>query len=180
MKQEQLVKSQMKREGIGNNTTWAAKAASTLNDRTKGGNMIQSFSESAKHPNSMISTTVVSSEISVQQKDAPPLHDEPNDGVPTSLEIVHSDGASDELSRRSISNHFSDWCTSQMLKINGVRDLTLIQFCLSIDSAAEVRETLAANLGSTPQVSQFASEFLRRKEESLNEIKTTYPRKMKK
>jgi hypothetical protein len=40
----------------------------------------------------------------------------------------------------------------------------LIQFCLILESPIEIREYLAEYLGSTPEVSLFATEFIRRKE----------------
>lgn len=56
------------------------------------------------------------------------------------------------------------WCAAEIKKLNGSDDLTLIQFCYTLDSAVEIREYFAEYLGSTPQVSQFATEFIRRKE----------------
>ena len=73
----------------------------------------------------------------------------------------------DSLSE-NMTQEFSDWCSNQLLKIKGNGDLTLVSFCLTIDSAAEIRETLAAYLGSTPQVSQFATEFIKKKEDREN------------
>jgi hypothetical protein len=51
-----------------------------------------------------------------------------------------------------LSADLAEWCSSQLVKINGNSDLTLVQFCASLESAAEIREYLAAYLGSTPQV----------------------------
>jgi len=59
-----------------------------------------------------------------------------------------------------------EWCNQQLKKIKGdeAYDLTLIEYCMSLDSAIEIREIFAQYLGSTPQVSHFATEFIRRKE----------------
>ena len=63
----------------------------------------------------------------------------------------------------------TDWATGALKKLNtknksSTDDLALIQFCLILESSIEVREYLAEYLGSTPEVSLFASELIRRKE----------------
>ena len=42
-------------------------------------------------------------------------------------------------------------------------DLTLMDFLFSLESSADIREYMGAYLGSSPQVSQFATEFIKRK-----------------
>jgi hypothetical protein len=64
----------------------------------------------------------------------------------------------------NLSPQLTEWCSSHMSKINGSTDLTLVQYCAGLDSGIEIREIIAATLGSTPQVSQFATEFIRRKD----------------
>lgn len=49
----------------------------------------------------------------------------------------------------------SDWCTSQLDKMKKNTDLTLIQFCYTLQSPVEIREYFAEYLGSTPQVGSF-------------------------
>jgi hypothetical protein len=63
-----------------------------------------------------------------------------------------------------MSAELEEFCLTSMQKLNGTNDITLLQFCMTLKSAAEIREYLAAYLGSKPEVSQFASEFIRRKE----------------
>ncbi|CAN0453924.1 unnamed protein product, partial [Laminaria digitata] len=58
----------------------------------------------------------------------------------------------------------SSWASQQLKKINGKDDLTLLEFCMSLSDASEIRQYLAAYLGSTPEVSSFATEFLHRKQ----------------
>ena len=53
-----------------------------------------------------------------------------------------------------------------MVKLTKSSDLTLMHFCMSLDDPAEIRQYLAAYLGSKPEVSQFASEFIKRKHEA--------------
>ena len=55
------------------------------------------------------------------------------------------------------------WATGEMQKIKGNSDLTLVSFCMTLSSNSEIREYMRDVLGSTPQVSSFASEFIRRK-----------------
>ena len=50
-----------------------------------------------------------------------------------------------------------------MQKINGSDDLTLVQFCLTLTDSDEIRQYLTAYLGSTPQVNNFATEFIKKK-----------------
>ena len=46
----------------------------------------------------------------------------------------------------------SSWASQQLKKINGKDDLTLLEFCMSLTDASEIRQYLAAYLGSTPEV----------------------------
>lgn len=58
---------------------------------------------------------------------------------------------------------FESWCKEQMEKLSGSNDLTLIQFCMTLTDAEEIRQYLTAYLGSTGQVNNFATEFIKRK-----------------
>ena len=55
------------------------------------------------------------------------------------------------------------WCKDQMQKINGSDDLTLVTFCMTLTDSDEIRQYLSAYLGSSPQVNNFATEFIKRK-----------------
>lgn len=55
------------------------------------------------------------------------------------------------------------WCKEQMRKLNGSDDLTLVSFCMTLNDPAEIRQYLTAYLGSAPQISNFATEFINRK-----------------
>jgi len=55
------------------------------------------------------------------------------------------------------------WCKEQMRKLNGSEDLTLIAFCMTLSDPIEIKQYISAYLGSTPQVSNFATEFINRK-----------------
>ena len=56
-----------------------------------------------------------------------------------------------------------DWCKQQMRKLSGNDDLTLIAFCMTLSDPVEIKGYLTAYLGSTPQVNNFATEFINRK-----------------
>jgi hypothetical protein len=55
------------------------------------------------------------------------------------------------------------WCREQMIKLNGSDDLTLLYFCMTLNDPSEIRQYLAAYLGSSPQVNNFATEFINKK-----------------
>jgi len=57
-----------------------------------------------------------------------------------------------------------EWCQAQLRKLTGSDDMTLALFCMSCESSVDIREYMASYLGSTPQVSAFATEFIKRKE----------------
>ena len=67
-----------------------------------------------------------------------------------------------------VSNPTSDlieWAVNQLNKVKPNSNMNdLIQYCVTLESAVELRETFGLYLGSTPQVSSFASEFIKRKE----------------
>jgi len=56
------------------------------------------------------------------------------------------------------------WSREQMKKISGSDDLTLVSFCMTLNDSSEIKQYLTAYLGSTPQVNNFASEFINRKD----------------
>ena len=51
----------------------------------------------------------------------------------------------------------------QLKDIANSEDMTLIEFCMSLNDPSEIREYLNAYLGASPQVSAFANEFLARR-----------------
>jgi hypothetical protein len=65
----------------------------------------------------------------------------------------------------SSADGFLVWCEKQLKKLghHAMDDLSLIQYCATLEDPGEIRETLAAYLGSTPKVSAFATEFIQRK-----------------
>ena len=57
----------------------------------------------------------------------------------------------------------SKWASGELQKLKGDRDLTLVHFCMTLQASADIREYMREFLGSTPEVSSFASEFIKRK-----------------
>ena len=55
------------------------------------------------------------------------------------------------------------WSKTQLKKITGSDDLTLVHFCMTLADSSEIRQYLSLYLGSTPQVAAFANEFIQRK-----------------
>lgn len=64
----------------------------------------------------------------------------------------------------SMPHEMSQWCEKE-LKSNfpSIKDLTLLQFCYSLENDAEVEQYLSTYLGSSPQVRTFATDFLTQK-----------------
>ena len=58
---------------------------------------------------------------------------------------------------------FNDWCKEQMLALNGSDDITLLEFCATLASPAEVNDYISTYLGSSAAVSSFTREFLNRR-----------------
>ena len=68
-----------------------------------------------------------------------------------------------------LNSSLSSWCEEQLKRLSGSGDLTLMHFCMTLDDPAEIRETLSAYLGEKPEVSQFASEFIKRKADARSQ-----------
>lgn len=67
---------------------------------------------------------------------------------------------------KAMSAEMSEWCVSQLKKMNYSEQLSdVLDFCMSLKSPVEIRETLSTYLGSSPQVTNFATDFIRYKEE---------------
>merc|ERR1712192_75683 len=73
-------------------------------------------------------------------------------------ETLEQFGADDKMTP-----DLENWCKQQMKKLNGSEDLTLVAFCMTLSDPMEIKQYLTAYLGSTPQVNNFASEFINRK-----------------
>jgi hypothetical protein len=143
--------------------SWAAKISG-------GGGLAMPVKQSAQQPHRPPANHVTSS-TSVQQTTVAPAP------APVPAPALASSGttqtkSSDSGFGHSLQPEFAEWCKLQLKKITNNADLTLVQFCVTLTSAVEIRETIAATLGSTPQVAQFATEFIRRKDISSAPIQS--------
>merc|ERR1711871_94836 len=87
---------------------------------------------------------------------------------PRNEEVVHKQTSAADFGGSKLSSSMESWAKSELKKIRGNGDLTIVHFCMSEDIGnAEVRGYMAEVLGSTPAVSSFASEFLRKKHQLL-------------
>ncbi|CAI5700857.1 hypothetical protein KXD40_005775 [Peronospora effusa] len=71
--------------------------------------------------------------------------------------------SSNAFGSSKISSEFMGWAVKQLKTIDSNANVTLLEYCASVEDPGEIREYLAAYLGSTPRVSAFATEFIQRK-----------------
>lgn len=76
----------------------------------------------------------------------------PVTSIPKPASQPVSPAKKNDFGGKGMSPEFADWCRQNMTRLKGNEDLTLLQFCLTLSSAGEIREYLATYLGSTPQV----------------------------
>lgn len=67
-----------------------------------------------------------------------------------------SSAQKDTFGGKEMSKDMADWCAGQLKRLTGSEDLTLAQFCYSLESAAEIRQYLSEYIGSSPSVSMLA------------------------
>eukprot|EP01034_Spumella_vulgaris_P021599 gene21599-27637_t len=67
---------------------------------------------------------------------------------------------------KGMSREMAEWCAVQLRKITSSVDdhSALMEFCTSLDSASEIREYLSQYLGSSAQLTNFATDFIKYKE----------------
>lgn len=98
-------------------------------------------------------------------------HDSKNIWLPTSKPVeTHAAAKLTKPSHESsnMPKEIAEWCETQLKKINPQADAALMEICFTFESAGDVREYVSQLLGSTPQASQFATEFIRRKESFMS------------
>jgi hypothetical protein len=71
--------------------------------------------------------------------------------------------SSNAFGSNNVSSEFMTWALKQLKTIDSNANVTLLEYCASVEDPGEIREYLAAYLGSTPRVSAFATEFIQRK-----------------
>lgn len=93
-----------------------------------------------------------------QQMSSTSSYSNANDSRLSTQKTLEEFGANDKMTPE-----LESWCKQQMKKLNGSDDLTLVAFCMTLNDSVEIKQYLTAYLGSTPQVNNFASEFINRK-----------------
>ena len=70
-----------------------------------------------------------------------------------------------DFGTKGMGRAMSEWCQQQLKVVapNSGADLTLMEFLYSLQSPVEIREYMGAYLGSSPQISAFTTEFIKRK-----------------
>ena len=82
--------------------------------------------------------------------------------IPTDNE-AHNESSS--TSTNSLPADVVEFCNLQLKLLQKPIDMNLLVFCFySVESSSEIREYFSDYYGSTPQVSKFATEFIKRKE----------------
>jgi hypothetical protein len=101
------------------------------------------------------SSTIVTK---VSQPPPAPFSEKSTPNVSNSRPVSKGPETKSDFGGKKMSKEVAEWCASQLKVIKGIEDiedeslLTLMEFCMSLNSAAEIRETLASYLGSSPQV----------------------------
>lgn len=80
--------------------------------------------------------------------------------------------ASNAFGKKKVSSEFMGWAFKQLQTIDSNANGALLEYLASVEDPGEIREYLAAYLGSTPQVSAFATEFIQRKKTQSNSNKS--------
>eukprot|EP00981_Chlorochromonas_danica_P012792 scaffold5400_cov159-Ochromonas_danica.AAC.11 len=119
--------------------------------------------------NTVVSSTTVSSGRQL------PVNDLSKTGLVGSHTPSQSSvNAKSEFGGKQMSKEMADWCANQLKKLGGMEDITLMHFCMTLNSGVEIRETLSQYLGSSPQVTNFATEFIKYKEEGRRPISNPF------
>ena len=156
MTQEQRKRQTMELSGASRPTasTWAAKLG--------GGNSLSWTPQT-------ISTTDFTPSIRATSQDMA----RPESSSKSSSSVANnvSSAQSTSMSKEKEGDHpstmpqdLAEFCSAQLLRFKGDSDLSLMEYMFTLDSAADIRAYMAQYLGSTPTISNFASEFIRRKE----------------
>lgn len=163
----------MERQTTGRSASagWANIAASGSNAWSNG---------AVKPNNSGVQPNLAPS--SVQRAPKPQNAHRQSSAPPSVQRSVSAHKPADEFGT-SMSPALESWCREQMTKLNGSDDLTLVAFCMTLTDPVEIRQYLTAYLGTTPQVGNFATEFINRR--GLGKVKqekweSTKPKKGRK
>lgn len=139
--------------------SWAAKAGTGVNASNLIPTPIQqqqqqhSAAVSSSHPKERPQQAATGGE-SAHPKVAP-VNVKSVNGNSSNAKTAGGSSSGNDFGGKGISREMSDWCSAQLRKITGSSDdlSALVDFCMSLDSASEIREYLSQYLGSSPQVS---------------------------
>lgn len=79
----------------------------------------------------------------------------------TSAQAASRGPAKSDFGGKGMSREMAEWCSAQLRRLNASEDaMGVLDYCLSIKSSVDIRETLSTYFGSSPQVSFLASQFV--------------------
>eukprot|EP01038_Epipyxis_sp_PR26KG_P004893 gene4893-6852_t len=135
--------------------SWASKASVGVN----ASNLLPLSAPSSTTTNPPVTT-------SVPERGQMSIDNTNNTKSAVTANNVRKSKEKSDFGGKEMSKEMAEWCIAQLRKINNndSTDLTLMQFCMSLDSAVEVREYLSQYLGSSVQVTNFATDFIKFKE----------------
>merc|ERR1712150_111835 len=79
-------------------------------------------------------------------------------GPKSKNKIKKSGGA--KLSKISMTPQFKQWCQTEMLKLMGSPDLTLVNFLMTVEDPSKVRDYVRAYMASKAGHEEFTNRFL--------------------
>jgi hypothetical protein len=166
MEQEQLIQASQVEQGarMPQAGSWAAKAS------TSG----LSTSYAQPKPTPAVNLNVKKPEAQDHNKNIWLPASKPAEALQTMAKQTKSQEPS------NMPREVAEWCEAQLKRINPQADPSLMDICFTFESAGDIREYVSQLLGSTPQASQFATEFIRRKESSVNQNYNSQMKKKKK
>ncbi len=148
----------------------AGKKPSSISWATKAKSNTASLSHTSK-PDNNVATPNVNAMKAVGNM----LEKTPGSGL-KSTENTRKSVDKSEFGGKTMSQDMADWCSVQLKRLKGSDEaMELLQFCMSLKSSGEIREYLSHYLGSSPQVTNFATEFIKYKDEGKRPVASEKP-----
>lgn len=132
--------------------SWAAKIGTTMS----GGSLVSNTTASSVTRNEINKPNTVENQSNNEET----FWNFSNQGT----DAINNGNSASLPSESAMPSEMRDWCIKELRHFKVNADMTLIDVCYSTDSNVEIREYMSEFLGSTPQVSMFASEFIKRKD----------------
>ena len=180
MKEEVVTAPESAGSGKQGSNSWAAKLGGPTVSNSKGASKVKAVESQVADSSDKRTKSKASSGVGPTESAASKVGKSEFGGK-----------AGGEFGGKGMPPDLEEFCVASMQKIHGNDDITLLQFCMTLKSPVDVREYLAAYLGSkpevrhilstapclrnhlflnylvapsSPQVSQFASEFIKRRD----------------